>query len=677
MKYILLFLFSFSITSYSQDDFEELIEDDLEALEEELNLKDIESNIDNLTEDLEGDLASELDSIEEDFTNDLGEEKPKKKKVTKKTKKTKKKKVAKKKIKKTKKQKFQELEEFEEDKIKDIKISDNSTEGFDVGAEERELLSLADKIAFKIDDSRWENIKKNSSVTSTYQVVEGDWLFKISKNLFGTGHYYPKIWALNPYITNPHEIEPGMILIFDTGAGEAPTLSLQGHGNYSSDWLAEKKRLKAQGVHVEYASDSMAKIVEDIGRPENEEYKKYTPPRRKEHIIELSKEYGEGGFSKSSVAVRDYKQGFSINTFLTPNKIEDFGYITDGIKNSLMITNNDKAYIKVSSDQEDEIGVGDVFSVYSKSKEKSTHKNSDRSGYKYSILGHVRVLREIGDEKWEVEAFGMTSPMQRGDRLTVYTPKIEKIYRKYNSQLIEAIIVDSHAEMRSVLMSGDIAYLDRGREDGVRIGDVFGVFSNADKKTKSYIDKDPVYLLGKLVVISLTEDFATVLVLNGGHVIPVGAYAQTLTEVQANTESGEMIESKGTTEVEIEEDLGEQVLEDAEKLKLSEDELEELDRIENQKSFIDETEKDLKDIETLEKETEEAESILDEEDKKLIEKDLEDLEQDIGAEEDELEAIEKEVGKKYLDEELNEKENPYGLSENDLEEVDELLEVEE
>ena len=44
---------------------------------------------------------------------------------------------------------------------------------------------------------------------------------KISKNLFGSGFYYSKIWSLNPQITNPHEIEPGTVLAFDTGDADS------------------------------------------------------------------------------------------------------------------------------------------------------------------------------------------------------------------------------------------------------------------------------------------------------------------------------------------------------------------------------------------------------------------------------------------------------------------------
>ena len=56
---------------------------------------------------------------------------------------------------------------------------------------------------------------------NTYEVMEDDTLWGISRTLFGTGFYYSKIWSLNPYITNPHQIEPGMVLTFSLGSEQA------------------------------------------------------------------------------------------------------------------------------------------------------------------------------------------------------------------------------------------------------------------------------------------------------------------------------------------------------------------------------------------------------------------------------------------------------------------------
>ncbi len=98
-------------------------------------------------------------------------------------------------------------------------VSDNKeveVEIFDVGDEEKKLVELSMLMAGKISDDEWDEISTLAQ-SEQYVVQEGDWLWKISSRLFGSGFYYSKIWSLNPHITNPHQIEPGMVLVFDTG----------------------------------------------------------------------------------------------------------------------------------------------------------------------------------------------------------------------------------------------------------------------------------------------------------------------------------------------------------------------------------------------------------------------------------------------------------------------------
>ena len=91
---------------------------------------------------------------------------------------------------------------------------------FRVGKEERELLELAKLVQNKIPSKEWNEVATKAKVDK-YIVQKGDWLWKIAHRLFGSGFYYAKIWALNPHITNPHQIEPGMTLIFTTGDSDS------------------------------------------------------------------------------------------------------------------------------------------------------------------------------------------------------------------------------------------------------------------------------------------------------------------------------------------------------------------------------------------------------------------------------------------------------------------------
>jgi nucleoid-associated protein YgaU len=585
---------------------------------------------------------------------------------------------------------------------------------FDVGREERELLSLAQNIQGQITDPEWNEVATSAKV-ETYTVVKDDWLFKISKRLFGSGYYYPKIWSLNAFITNPHFIEPGMVLSFTTGSGsKAPEVKL---GTFSDDelnstpgafgnanpsdmanfgddarptWMDEKKQLENQGVYFQYASEETMDDLTRVGEQAlNREYENYEPPRNEFDII-IPKNYDKSGFDKNSRIYYSVKEGFYLSTFVSTNIVQDFGSITNGPDENIFFVKSDHAYVQF--DESINALPGDKFSVYS-SGGKVKHSNSDREGYKYSIVGQIKLIRKIRN-KWEVEFIEVAGTPQRGDRITAYTPKIDRITRTYNSRLVEAAILGTYQPMQTILGFGDVIYLDRGRADGVEMGNVFEVYGFKDRATKKNITDQPTYKLGELTIITLTDNFATALVTNSIRDFYAGDIAMTKTKdihlreqnarnAKAKSEK-ELMGGKALEELDVElnmENLNDDLLKQADKIQLTEDELAELERQEREKSVIKDSEKDLKSLERLENEIEQAETILNDakldEDKLLENENLNDLEKkNKNLDQDSLEEIEENLGKRYVDEDLNSKDNPFGLTEFDVEEVDELLNVE-
>lgn len=585
-------------------------------------------------------------------------------------------------------------------------------EVFDVGKEERELLSLAQNIQGQITDPEWNEVA-TAAKADTYTVVKDDWLFKISKRLFGSGYYYPKIWSLNTFITNPHFIEPGMVLSFTTGSGsQAPEVKL---GTFSDDelntapgstgnnnptdlanfgedarptWMDEKKNLENQGVYFQYSSEETMDDLTKAGEQAlNREYENYEPPRNEFDVI-LPKNYDKSGFDKNSKIYYSIKEGFYLSTFISTNIVQDFGSITNGPDENIFFVKSDRAYVQF--DESMNVLAGDRFSVYS-SGGKVKHAASDRSGYKYSIVGQIKLIRKIRD-KWEVEFIEVAGTPQRGDRITAYTPKIERITRTFNSRLIEAAIIGSYEPMQTILGFGNVVYLDRGRADGVEMGNVFEIYGFKDRSTGKNITDQPTYKLGELTVITLTDNFATALVTNSVRDFYSGDIAITKTkesflrEQKARNSKGnkEGLGGKALEELDVElnlENLNDDLLKQADKIQLTEDELAELERQEREKSVIKDSEKDLKALERLENEIEQAEGILNDakldEDKLLENENLNDLEKKgRNIDTESLDEIEENLGKRYIDEDLNSKENPFGLTEFDVEEVDELLNVE-
>ena len=584
---------------------------------------------------------------------------------------------------------------------------------FDVGREERDLLSIAQNIQGQISDSEWNEVATAAKV-STYTVVKDDWLFKISKRLFGTGYYYPKIWSLNSYITNPHLIEPGMVLSFTTGSGNsAPEFKL---GEFSTDelnavpgslgnldsnddanfgeanapvWGKEKKDLQNQGIYFQYASDETEEDLERAGKKAlNREYENYEPPRNDFEVV-LPKNYDKNGFDKNSRIFYSFKEGFYLSTFLSTNIVQDLGEVTSGPDENIYFVQGDHAYVEF--DESVNALPGDKFSVYSAGG-RTKHKNSDREGFKYTIVGQIKLIKKV-QGKWDVEFIEVAGTPQRNDRVTVYTPKIDRVTRTYSSRLIEAAIISSYEPGQNILGQGDVVYIDRGRADGVEMGNVFEVYGFKDRLTRKNITDQPTYKMGELAVITLTDNFATCLVINSKRDFYAGDVAVTMTkeahlrevkarEARLRGDKG-IVDGKSLDELDVElnlENMNDDLLKQADKIQLTEDELAELERQEREKSVIKDSERDLKALERLENEIESAEKILNDakldEDKLLEGEDLNNIEKKGSTDIDAVDEIEENLGKRYLDEDLNSKDNPYGLTEFDVEEVDELLNVE-
>lgn len=585
----------------------------------------------------------------------------------------------------------------------------DDTMNFDVGSEEKKLLELSKFVQGKITPKEWDDLSIKAK-QEKYEVQKGDYLWKISKNLFGSGFYYSKIWALNPQITNPHEIEPGTILAFDTGdADTMPQVQVGAFtddevnttrvgGSYTSSddrnrpaWIEERKKLIDQGVYFQFASEETYDDLEKMEKiRKNKEFEKYEPPVSDISIQEPTDVYDSSGFNVNDKIVFNYREGFFLNTFVTTNVVQDLGEIKASAKESVFVHKYDTIY--VTFDKTTKVKPGDMFSVYTAGGEVK-HAISDRAGFLYTTTAQIKAIRKI-DDVWECNVEDQSGIVQRRDRITVYTPKIGKMARTFSKRNVEAAIIGSYRESLSGMSFGDVVYLDRGRADGVELGNVFDIYSFVDRGTQRKITASPTYKIGELTVINITDNFATALVTASSNEIVLGSIAITRTqEEQARNiklknkdklNDVKKLEGKALEELDVElnlDDVSQDILNKADKIQLTEDELEELERQERDKSVIKESERDVRELDRLESEIMDSEKSLNEskvdEDKFLEQSSLEDLEKkakqpDPNAFES-INEIEKDIGRKYLDEDINNKENPYGLTEFDLEEVDELL----
>ncbi len=72
-----------------------------------------------------------------------------------------------------------------------------------------------------VSDEKWSGLL-GSRASESYSVQAGDTLWDLSTTLFADGFYWSKLWAENPEIQNPHQIEKGQAIRFIGGTEASP-----------------------------------------------------------------------------------------------------------------------------------------------------------------------------------------------------------------------------------------------------------------------------------------------------------------------------------------------------------------------------------------------------------------------------------------------------------------------
>jgi chemotaxis protein MotB len=121
--------------------------------------------------------------------------------------------------------------------------------------------------------------------------------------------------------------------------------------------------------------------------------------------------------------------------------------------------------------------LGDLYTVYRKI-HKAFHPATKRYlGYVVNMLAVVRVI-QVDHDLATVQIVRSYAPLSPGDPVMRFVPPVpdeEEVAASPRAE-IEAMIVDLQADKNMMLVGqGNLVYLDRGRADGLRAGDVMDV----------------------------------------------------------------------------------------------------------------------------------------------------------------------------------------------------------
>lgn len=310
-------------------------------------------------------------------------------------------------------------------------------------------------------DSRRETL---TTTATTHTVRKGDTLWDISRTYFHDPWRWPKVWALNPEIANPHWIFPGQLVrLRDTTAAPTPVAAgtdaagLPG-GRPSPETLAAGPGLPAPRPDLRGDSPELRQLG-----------------------------------------------------FVDEQSLKAAGVINGSLEEKMLLASGDHAYVEFPGNKPPKGGTR--YSVYQVDTEHPLKEpRSDLVlGYLVHLYGEVVIDsltdRPIANARLE----GLSEPVERGYRVGPVFHQLRSVKPRANLADMTARIVAA-VEPNLLIANQMFVVLNRGRRHGVEIGNRFLVLRQGDGSKRLMEDWDandhrfPPHAVAEIVAVDVQNE---------------------------------------------------------------------------------------------------------------------------------------------------------------------------
>ncbi len=299
--------------------------------------------------------------------------------------------------------------------------------------------------------------------TTIYVVRPGDTLWKISGRFFDNPLFWPRLWDLNQQIDNPSRIYPGDVL----------SLKIQP----PADMPVVKVEPKSQKISFK-----------DIEPP---------PP------------------------VYYYSPGGS-EGFISTNRWKHLGTILTSEPSKILLGTGDIVFVNVGSEQQ--VKVGERFTVFRSSKPVDHPITGRRIGYKVSIQGVIEIVEVLDKRKSTAVIIESFREITRGARIREHEPFVKEVVEKKAVERADGFIVETK-NATQLTGRGDIVYMDIGENYSVVPGNTMSIYTNPRKVYDPDAGKHvtiPGILIGKIVVLDVDEENSTGIITESSKQVQIG-----------------------------------------------------------------------------------------------------------------------------------------------------------
>jgi hypothetical protein len=313
-------------------------------------------------------------------------------------------------------------------------------------------------------------------VQENYVIQRGDTLWDLSGKFLDSPWYWPKLWAYNPQIENPHWIYPGNPLRLSPAGAEAPAR-----------------------IDVASAADPVApKELDDLTRGNIDRAQMIDD----EDTVTVGGPYKIGGMRPKGPAVQR-------NSFVTANQLDSSGTVVAAFEEKMFLTTGDRIYGRFKDPGS--VKVGQVFSVYRSDGAIIHPVTNRRFGWKTVILGSARVTAVEPGKAASLVITYVNDGIERGDLIGPSAEQARRpLFVRPNRSSVDAFVIGVQPAILTGAAEFNVVYLDKGKADGVDEGNTFEVVRSGDPMLEP-IDRPlntpglPREVIGHVVVFDAQE----------------------------------------------------------------------------------------------------------------------------------------------------------------------------
>lgn len=281
-----------------------------------------------------------------------------------------------------------------------------------------------------------------------YSVQVGDTLFDICDQLIDEANYWPKLWAFNPTITNPHFVYPGMRLRFYAGDNESPPF-LQVITEDDILPVAKGKVVESELVREDISGMLMRSEI-----PEN---MKILNPDELKSFGEIDASFIDAGgrFSLDSKSIL-------IPAFVVDEEFEVLGRVIGGSAGSFLMDKGQQAIVK----EVEGLKVGTTYSVVRRAEEVK-NPSGDKIGLRYTFIAQLKIeLQDKNeDDIYKGSVIFNRNGIQPGDILISYRSVKRRVPSKPNPEGkgLQQEVVGFTESDANIGGRGDFVFLDQSQ----------------------------------------------------------------------------------------------------------------------------------------------------------------------------------------------------------------------